>query len=136
MYQGIGIDIAAVMPAVVETGLMVSLCTIQAPTGAFGASGVPTGAYANVSGLVSVQCMDAPLSVGGIYADEVKASAEITSRSVRHVLLDKYYSQLDGLNWGAIGWRAIVDGITYDLLGAERDSQSSQTRLRLQLVSV
>lgn len=136
MYQGITLDIAAVMPAVVATGLLVSLCTVQAPDNTFGASGAPSGLYADVAGLVSIPCMDAPLSVGGIDADEAKALAEVASRSVRHVLLNQYYAQLDGLNWGAIGWRAIVDGIMYDILGAERDSQSSQTRLRLQLVTV
>ncbi len=134
MYQGL--DIESVMPSVVASGLMVSTCTVQAPNGQFGSSGAPSGTYANVSGLTSIQCMNAPLSWGGIDADEAKTMAEVASRSVRHVLLDQYYSQLDGLNWGGIGWRAVVDGITYDILGAERDSQSTQTRLRLQLVSV
>ncbi len=140
MYQGL--DIASVMPSVVASGLMVSTCTVQAPNGQFGSSGAPSGTYANVSGLVAIQCMDAPLSVGSVDADESKTMAEIASRSLRHVLLDRYYPQLDGLNWGGIGWRAIltntVSGIsrTYDILGTEPSSQANETRLRLQLVSV
>ena len=34
------------------------------------------------------------------------------------------------------GWRVIVDGIAYDLLGAEPDSQNTQTRLKCQLVTL
>ena len=136
MYQGIALDIATVMPQAVATGLFVSLCTVQAPDGIVSAGGVPSGTYANITGLISIPCMDAPQSVGSIVATEAKAAAEIESRRLRHILLNGYYSQLDGLNWGSVGWRAVVDTITYDLLGAERDSKSSQTRLRLQLVSV
>ena len=35
-----------------------------------------------------------------------------------------------------MGWQAIVDGVTYNLLGAEADSVKTQTRLRLELVTI
>lgn len=136
MYQGTGNDFAALVQAVQEAGLMPSVCTIQAPSGNVGASGAPDGVWADVTGLTNIPCMNAPESVGSIVANEVKNIAEILSLSVRHVLLNGYYAQLDGLNWGGIGWRAIVDGVTYDILGAERDSQSSQTRLKLRLTTL
>jgi hypothetical protein len=56
---------------------------------------------------------------------------------MRHVLLDRYYDELSpATNWGDVAWQATVDGVIYDLLGAECDSQQTQTRLRLRKVTV
>jgi hypothetical protein len=136
MYQGLSYDFKALVKMVEAAGLMQSVCTIQAPSQNVGSSGAPDGTYSNVAGLVSLPCMNAPESTGGIVANEVKSLAEILSMSLRHVLLNGYYAQLDGQNWGAIGWRAMLDGVAYDILAAERDSQFSQTRLKLRLVTV
>jgi hypothetical protein len=136
MNQSSANDFSALVEAVYEAGLMLSVCTVQAPSGNLGASGAPDGTYTDVSGLVNIACMNAPESTGNIAATEVKNIAEIMSVSLRHVLLNGYFSQLDGLNWGTIGWHAIVDGVDYDILGAERDSQFTQTRLKLRLVTV
>jgi hypothetical protein len=136
MKQGIGNDFAAVVQAVYDAGLMPSTCTIMEQAGGIGPTGAPDGVYSQVPGLVNIPCMNAPESVGNILATEVKTISEIISLSIRHVLLNGYYSQLDGQNWGTISWHAIVDGIEYDLLAAERDSQFSQTRLKLRLVTV
>lgn len=126
--------IANVMPKAIATGLLVSLCTIQAPTGAVSDSGQPTGAYGDVVGLVDIRCMDAVMNVGTIQATEAKAVAEIAAKSFRHIFLDGYYPLIIA-NVGS-AWRAVVDGTVYDLLGAEKDSQDTQTRLSLQLVTV
>ena len=136
MNQNLAYDIAAVMPAAVATGLFVSACTIQAPDGNYSASGQPSGTYADVSGLVGIQCMDAPditqqVKVG---ANQIRNVAEITDVADRHVLLDAYYPTLQA-GWRA-GWRAIVDGITYNIFGVESDSQRTQTRVKLQAVSI
>jgi hypothetical protein len=136
MNQSSTIDFGALVQAVYDAGLMQSTCTVQAPSGNLGASGAPDNTYVDVAGLVNIACMNAPESVGNIAATEVKNIAEIMSISLRHVLLNGYFSQLDGQNWGEVGWHAIVDGIDYDILGAERDSQFSQTRLKLRLVSI
>jgi len=136
MNQSLTYDFASLPKMVEDAGLMQSVCTIQAPSGNLGVSGAPDGTYADVTGLVNLPCMNAPESVGNIAATEIKNIAEIMSVSLRHVLLNGYYSQLDGLNWGQIGWHAIVDGVEYDILGAERDSQFSQTRLKLRLVTI
>jgi hypothetical protein len=144
MYQGIAGDFTAVAQAPVLAGLEVSLCTIQAPSGTLTPSGAPDGTYANVSGLVDIQCMDAPDNLGSsLSAQEQNALAEIESTARRHVLLNGYYSQLSpSTNWGDIGWRAVLTNTntgqaqTYDIRGAESDSYQSQTRLCLRRVSV
>lgn len=134
MYQGLAYDIDAVMPAAVATGLFISRLTFQAPDGNFTTSGAPSGAYANVPGLVNIQCMDAPMSEARIQATETKELDDILSKRLRHVALDgSYPAAYDAAD---LGWRAIVDGVTYDVLGVEPDSQRTQTRVSLQIASV
>ena len=131
--------IAKAMPAAISTGLFVSLCTIQAPTGSRTSSGAPLPtAFANVSGLVNIPCMDAPPSMSTIQATEVKALEEIMALGLRDCLLNGYYPALTqgNVTGTGMGWRAIVDGVTYDLMGAEFDSQTTQTRIRLRLATV
>lgn len=137
MNQGIAYEVQGVMPAAVATGLFVSLCTIQAPDGIIGGSGQPSGNFANVSGLVNIPCMDAPDSVDkfNIQATEVRAIEEIESKGFRHVLLDNYYPTID--QYHRQGSRAVIDGVDiYTILGVEVDSQSTQTRLKLELATV
>lgn len=126
--------IQRVMPQAVATGLLVSLCTIQSPTGNVGPSGAPDNTFADVAGLVNIQCMDAVMSVDSIQATEVKSLEEIASSGYRHIFLNGYYPEI--IANVKNGWHAIVDGIVYDLLGAEPDSQSTQTRLSLRLWDV
>ena len=123
-----------VMPAAERSGLMVSMCTIQEPDANYGPSGAPSGTYTNVPGLINIAAMDAPPSTARVQATEVKALAEIMSKGMRHMLLAGYFPQI--VAGVATGWRALVDGTVYDILGAEVDSQSAQTRLELQLVGV
>ena len=68
MLQGIAVNVAAVMPRAIETGLFVSLCTIQQPDGNYGPSGQPSGVYVDVSGLVEIPCMSAVPSDSRIQA--------------------------------------------------------------------
>jgi hypothetical protein len=136
MNQAALMDESRIMPLAVATGLFKSLCTIQAPDGAVGTSGAPGGTYADVAGLVNIVCMDAPETFGaGISATEIKALAETASIELRHVLLDKCYALLSPeTNWGDVAWRAVVDNVIYDVLGAEADSQRIMTRLKLRKV--
>lgn len=126
--------IARVMPAAVDTGLLISLCTIQSPGQGYTPGGSPAYTYNDVAGLVNIQCMDAVMSLGNIQATEVKQLDEIKSAGYRHVFLNGYYPTIVANVKN--GWRAVVDGVVYDLVGAEPDSQNTQTRLSLQLVSV
>lgn len=127
-------SLARVMPAAVAAGLLRSTCDIQQPDGTFSTNGTPSGNFTDVFGLVGIRCMDAPESDNRIQATELKQLAEIMAKGLRHVLLDTYYPQLDTA--AGLGWRAVIDGVVYDLMGAEKDSQRSQTRLKLQLVEV
>ena len=88
----------------------------------------------NVAGVVNIACQDAPPSIARIQATEVKAVAEILAKGMRHVALTKCF--LDATMWAGMAARATVDGITYEVLGAENDSQLTQTRVDLQLVTV
>ena len=129
-----------VLPLAFYTGLFGSTTTIQQPDGNTGPGGAPSGTYTNVPGLVGIASMDAPTSNLRIQATEVKALAEIMAKQMRHVVLNGYFPAIAA--GVATGWRAVVTNnktgvpITYDILGAEPDSQNTQTRLQLQLVGV
>jgi hypothetical protein len=123
----------AATEAQVWSGALVSLCTIQQPSGNV-VNGTADNTFSSVTGLINIPCMDAVLSPGAISATEVKGLEEIMSAAFRHVFLNACYPQL--LAAAGHGWRAIVDGVTYDLLGAEDDSQGVMTRLKLQLVTL
>lgn len=117
------------------TGLFVSLCTIQSPDGTLGAGGAPSGTYTNASGLVNIACMDAPQPPSEIRvaSEEFRAGTQVEAKTKRHVLLDNYYPSIKAL-WRA-GARAVVDGIYHDICGVENDSQRTQTRMELVIVS-
>ena len=134
MNQSLSYEIAAVMPAAIATGLFVSLCTIQSPSGTVDAAGAPDGLYNDVAGLVAIPCVDAVPSEARIQATEMKTLADVLGRGLRHCTLDGYYPAIL-IGWRQ-GWRAVVDGTTYDILGAEPDSQATQTRLQLQQVTL
>jgi hypothetical protein len=144
MNQGLQYELDAVMPAATLTGLFVSLCTIQQPDGNYGPSGAPSGVFVDVAGLVNIPCIDAVPSTLRVQATEVKSLEDIMSKGLRHVLLNDYYPMLvevlsvsEGQDVTAVGlgWRAVVDGTVYDLMGAEPDSQSQMVRLSLQLIT-
>jgi len=131
--------IGEVMPYALSTGLFVSTCDIQAPSGTFDSGGAPAVGsdgkplYVAVAGLQGIKCMSAPMSVGGIGAGETKTPAEILSTQTRHVLLGGYYPQIPAQD---DGWRAVIDGTVFDLVGAESDSQFTQTRLALKIAQI
>jgi hypothetical protein len=134
MLQTLAYPISQVRPAVTAAGLDVSLATFQSLDSTQGPTGNPVGTYTNVAGLVNIPCMDAPLAPGTISALEAKALAEIESKGIRHVSLAGYYPAVVA-GWPQ-GWRAVIDGLVYDVIGAEADSQNSQTRVKLQQVTV
>jgi hypothetical protein len=120
-------SVAAVMPLALSTGLFVSLCTIQRPDGVLIDAGQPSGNFVNVAGLVNIPCMAPPEANVRITASEVKSEQNIQSFSELHVLLNGWYPSIeDGV---AMGWRAVIDGSAFDLMGAESDSQGTQTRM-------
>jgi hypothetical protein len=131
MNQSIAYELDAVMPAAILTGLLSSLCTIQQPDLAQDVDGSPLNLPAtNVSGLVNIPCMDSVPSIARVQATEVKELADIMAKGLRHVLLNDWYPQILSRQW------AVIDGVIYDILGVESDSQNQQTRLELQLVTL
>ncbi len=143
MNQSLNIDLSGIIQSVIDAGLMVSTLTVKAPPTTLDATGVPTGAYTDVSGLVDIQCMDAPENTGSSFsAWEKNEMQQVESYARRHVLLNGYYPELSpSTNWGDVGWRAVVTNTvtgevqTYDIRGAEADSQQIMTRVSLRAVT-
>ena len=150
MYQAQGYNIAAVMPtAVNDTGLFISLVTIQRPTGQQTADGSPasTGGdsgdgWNNVSGLVNLMAMNGPEADARIRAKTERTTETIEAYQFRHLLLGGYYPDIEQFD----NWRCVVDTVpwvansptamTYDPIGVESASQPAQTRMLLQLAGV
>lgn len=129
MQQGLQYEVAAVMAQVRATGLLISRATFQDQTGGTGPTGFPLNTYTPVDGLIDIKCMDAPRDTGeGFSVDEGKAQPQILSRGERHILLDAYYPAAKDV-WRN-GGNVVIDGVTYDLLGVEPDSQRQETRVR------
>ena len=136
MNQGLAYEVEQVMPQAVQTSLFVSLCTFQQPDGIYGPSGAPSGTFVNVSGLVDIACMDSVPSEMRVQATEVRDLAEIMATGQRHMLLDGYYPEATPDGQIPTNWRAVVDGVAYDILGVEHDSQNTQTRLEMKIVVI
>jgi len=146
MYQGIEADLQQAATEAFDSGLYVSTIQFKQPDGNFGPSGAPSGDYVNVPGLVdlitgvsAIGCMDSPLSPGTISALEAKSLTDIESEGIRHVSLNGYYPQVVS-NWQGenenMNWRAVIDSVNYEVFGVERDSQKTQTRVKLRIVLV
>ncbi len=126
--------IAKVMPAAARSGLFVSLATFQSSDANDFPDGWPSGDYQDLPGLVDLPCMLAPEDLSYIAATEDKAAQTITSRSLFHVTFTTIYpSIVDG--WHT-GWRVVVDGVAYDLVGAGADSQGQHSVVKGRLVSI
>ncbi len=120
--------IPAVMARANASGLLDSLCTIQRPDGVLIDAGQPSGVFVDIAGLINIPCMAPPEATRKITANEVKSEDDIQVFSELHVLLNAWYPQVEA---GVVnGWRIIVDGgPPLDIMGAESDSQHTQTRL-------
>lgn len=139
MYQLQTYDVTAVMPAALDSGLFVSLVTMQQPTGQQTSTGAPLlsggdsgDGWNNVPGMIDIPAMNAPQSESRLTADQKKELAMVEGYQLRHLLLSGYFPQIQENS----NWRAMVDGTAYDVLGVESDSQGQMTRLRLQISSI
>jgi hypothetical protein len=136
----IQLELPQVMAAVAALGLDTSLCTMQLPSGALTDSGFPVtdaSAWVDVVGLVDIPCQIAPNSVLRVQASTVKTIAEQESLNSNHVLLYGYYPAVETV-WRN-GGRAVINGNIYpndDIMGVESDSQQTQTRMTLRVVSI
>jgi hypothetical protein len=131
MYQGLAYDIAAVVPAAVATGLLVSVASFAAPSGNC-PNGTPDGVYVAVSGLQNIPCTAPPPSNAKVTATEVKELEKVTSMRFHHVWLGAWYPQIESQT----DWRVTIDGTDWDVMGAESDSQHTQTRVMVRIAAI
>jgi hypothetical protein len=141
MLQSLTYDVQQAVTEAANSGLVVSVCTIQVPSGNKGPSGSPDNTWIPFPGVpAGMPCMDAVTSAS-VQATEAKALAEIESKGLRHVWLTACYPQLVNLKLSGVQVRALItdpvgNTITYEVLGFEDDSQGTQTRFECQKVSV
>lgn len=141
MNQGFTSELLAVMPAVLATGLLSALCTIQRQNGTYSDSGQPdlteTG-FANLPGHINLACMSAVPSVARVQATEVKQLRDILAKQFRHTLLKGYYPDIeqDDIAVITLVGPSAPAPIRFDILGVESDSQQNMTRLELELATI
>lgn len=119
------------MESVAEVDLFTSLCTIMAPPATL-TVGAPIGPYTPVPGLINIPCLKASPSPLRVQGTEVKSIEEQQSIQPWHVLLNDYYAALDGHT----EYQAVIDGIDFDVLGVEHDSQMQMSRLSVREVTL
>ena len=140
MLQTMAFAISQVMPQAVKTGLFLEHCTISQPDGVLDSFGAPSGTFVPVTGLISIPCMNAVTREGSMLANQQRDVPEIKSSAFRHVALAGYYYDtiFPLIKEGLIA--SVTDALgvatTYNVRGAEPDSQGTQTRLSLEVVSV
>lgn len=144
MNQSIARDIAAVMPAVERSGLLVQLCTITEFPGAFTDSGAPDPSvpYTARAGMSNIPCIAPPISIGtNVQPTEMKELTEIYAKNVLHVLLGGFYPAIIAANRALIGdndgaGNMVAPIVEYDIVGIESDSQGVMTRMAVQVVTI
>lgn len=106
---------------------------LQPPTGQ-GPTGNIVGDWTPIAGLVDIACTAPPIRVGRIEANEDRKPDSIMAMESKWVLLSGWYPQIrDGI---ADGWRCTVDGVELIMLGAESDSQFTQTHIHVEFVGL
>lgn len=125
MFQGITYDLAQPMKEARALGLFTSLCTISRLTGAIDNLGqVAYSTAAPVAGLTNIPCQ---ISVQRDYTPNqsgvIRQPEGFDTISERHVLLNNYYP---GIQQSDL---ATVDGVAYEIMAVEADSQKKMTRL-------
>jgi head-tail adaptor len=100
--------------------------SIQSNTPTRSASGQQVDAWGNVSGLVTLKCRIAPVSV-----TETRSAQETYGVFTHTILLQSYQSAI------TIGQRAVgSDGNTYDIVSVLSNSEHTMTELQTRLVQV
>lgn len=126
-----------IMPMVLDTGVLSSLCRIQnRPTTRTSTGRVDDSNPANWtdSGLTGsgpsgeIRCGAAPISELRISSGSTEQKLADRTRQVldRHVLLEGWYPTI------IKNQRAVIDGQAWDIIGVESDSQRQMTRLEVQ----
>ena len=132
-----------VMPMVRRSGLLASLATFQQPAGAttedpagnLDDSGFPLGVWQDVAGLVAIPSMFSTTATGGNSsgANSAKSLQETQQNAPKMLVLDDRYPAAEQ-GWRN-GWRVLVDGVAYDVMGIEGDSQGQYTHCLVRLLT-
>lgn len=106
-----------------------SRCSIQSVNFTSSTSGqeIP-GAGTDIEGLTDLECRMGPVSLGTPLDDEMRTQ-EITEGRTRRILwINGYYvPQIESSTM-----QAVVDGVIFNIIAVESDSQKCYTRLRLE----
>lgn len=138
MNQGLQYSVAAIVPAMRQSGLMRSRCTITVPPDqvltpdeTFGASGAALArvAYPPLAGHVDIPC-SAPTGFSVAPGDEAKSAADVIARNVMPVSLLGYFPAITQ------DYRAVIDDVEYDILSVGADSQIQATRMVVQKATI
>lgn len=135
--------IAGVMAEVIATGLLSSLCTITVPPtdeASFDAGGAlkPDAVWPVLAGHSNIRCTAPPMQTNDtLWATRIKMVEQDQSKNARHVLLEGYYPALLPTSAGVVPTlRATIDGVVYEVMNGESDSQHQMIRLAIQLVTI
>ena len=94
-------------------------CTITTPTEAQSSTGHITNTYNAVPALTDLSCRFAPSKKG----KEVKESSQIYTVGSHTIVFNDFYLAI------TTKMRALIDGISYDILDVGHDSEDETTRL-------
>lgn len=108
-----------------------SRCAIQDVMVTQDSFGEEQRTYTTVIGLESIPCTKAPISFDSPLGLTENSRGNLTEfRTVQHVTLQGAYPTITE------HMRAVIDGETYDIVGAETDSHTTQTRIKVQQVEL
>jgi hypothetical protein len=129
MNQSLTYDFNQPITLANQSGALVSLCTVQQRTGATDPLGqVDLQDWMIIPSLAEIPCI---LSVYRPSAPDKAAQMRMPDSfdfsNYRHCLLNGYYPAI------LQQYQAVVDGIPYEIMAAENDSQFTMTRLALRI---
>lgn len=138
MNQGLIYELDSVMPAVAQTGLQPSMCTIfvRAQSAglpvvdAMGQVDTANGDYTILPGHQNIPCQ---LAVNKLRPDEtgvIRRPEQYDTSGQRSLELNDYYPLILQQHL------AQVDGVIYEVMAVENDSQKQVTRLGVRLYSL
>jgi hypothetical protein len=132
LNQSLTYEFDAVMPAVAAEGLFNSLCTIKARSGAVSSQGqLNMQSYAPIADLTDIPCRIAVQAPANPPQNDVaRMQQQFDTRTEFHVLLDGYFPQILQQNL------ANVNGIDYEIMATEPDSDFQMTRLAVRVYTL
>ena len=139
MNQDVTLDLSIAIKAVKAMGLMKFLCTIKTPPevrDAVGRRSADADDWNILAGHENITCFASPSIIPRVTASkEDKMSDWIGERTELHVLLDTYYPAIRQSYRATISHTVGTDTFTtdFDILGVEKDSQLTMTRMAVQV---